>query len=419
MAIAAIPSYVPKPALAGASPGLRFGMYLQLWGEDSRTHVPNWETADVGYRASGPQQTERSFRDENKNSALRRALALGDGDLAVMKALLQRQRAAAKTFEANGNSLILETRSVSPFTTGLGNEHPLENGFAFLNPYGLPYLPGSGVKGVLRQAARELCDEGAGWTRETILALFGGEPGDTGEDPRRGALAFWDVIPQVAGDMLTVDVMTPHQSHYYQKGATPHESGQPTPIHFLTVPPGSDFVFHVQCDARFLARLAPELVADGRWCVLLESAFRHAFDWLGFGAKTAVGYGAMRIDEEAAKKREHEAEQVRAAQEAARLAAAEKARRDAALNALPPIQRQLREYLDAPRSDKSQSELTLLKEGITKQQWSGELKVAAAERIKALMVEAGTWRDRSEKKNPQKDFPHQDTLLVLKWLKRE
>jgi CRISPR-associated protein Cmr6 len=29
------------------------------------------------------------------------------------------------------------------------------------------------------------------------------------------------------------------------------------------------------------------------WKALLQSAFEHAFQWLGFGAKTAVGYGAM------------------------------------------------------------------------------------------------------------------------------
>ena len=52
--------------------------------------------------------------------------------------------------------LSLDATAIAPFTTGLGNEHPLENGFAFFNPYGLPYLAGSGVKGVLRQAAREL-----------------------------------------------------------------------------------------------------------------------------------------------------------------------------------------------------------------------------------------------------------------------
>lgn len=50
-------------------------------------------------------------------------------------------------------------------------EHLLENGFAFLNPYGLPYLPGSGVKGVLRQAAREV--DKKSWAVEAIIVLFG------------------------------------------------------------------------------------------------------------------------------------------------------------------------------------------------------------------------------------------------------
>jgi CRISPR-associated protein Cmr6 len=88
--------------------------------------------------------------------------------------------------------------------------------------------------------------------------------------------------------------MTPHQSHYYQRGETPHESGSPNPINFLTVPPGSEFAFHVQCNRPFLARIAPGLAKDDRWKALLEAAFVHAFAWLGFGAKTAVGYGAMR-----------------------------------------------------------------------------------------------------------------------------
>jgi CRISPR-associated protein Cmr6 len=40
---------------------------------------------------------------------------------------------------------------------------------------------------------------------------------------------------------------------------------------------------------------APDLLAEGEthWKTLLEAAFKHAFTWLGFGAKTAVGYGAM------------------------------------------------------------------------------------------------------------------------------
>lgn len=122
------------------------------------------------------------------------------------------------------------------------------------------------------------------------------------------------MIPQIAGESLLVEIMTPHQSHYYQIDKkknpqpphfqSPHDSGQPNPICFLTVPPGSQFTFHVVCDTAHLKWLtenkpdgAPDLFAEaeGRplWQKLLDAAFEHAFEWLGFGAKTAVGYGAM------------------------------------------------------------------------------------------------------------------------------
>src|SRR5438445_3538425 len=85
--------------------------------------------------------------------------------------------------------------------------------------------------------------------------------------------------------------MTPHQTHYYQGGEWPHESGQPNPIAFLTVPPGSRFTFHITCDRARLNKIAPNLGERELWKQLLERAFEHAFAWLGFGAKTAVGYG--------------------------------------------------------------------------------------------------------------------------------
>ncbi|MGC1955755.1 MAG: type III-B CRISPR module RAMP protein Cmr6 [Gammaproteobacteria bacterium] len=310
MAIAAVPQYLGTD-FSTAAPGHRFGMYLKLWGVDSKSKDMLWTTHDVNYRTAGPKREERPFKDENKTSALREALKLNDTDKKAMHALDTRQRQLAAFQESTGQLLSLEAIANAPFTTGLGNEHPLENGFAFLNPYGLPYLPGSGVKGVLRAAARELAARKfggtEGWTFETIEALFGreGEDGDT--EHQRGALMFWDVIPQIKGDSLKVEVMTPHQSHYYQKGESPHESGSPNPINFLTVPPGSGFVFHVQCNRTFIARIAPELVEDNRWKTVLTAAFTHAFDWLGFGAKTAVGYGAMeRLSDEEIEKARHE-----------------------------------------------------------------------------------------------------------------
>lgn len=256
--------------------------------------------------------------------------------------------------------------------------------------------------------------------RKLIEATLGLESGDGETQHVRGVLVFWDVIPQIKGDSLAVDIMTPHQSHYYQQkrdrkagdSTTPHDSGQPNPISFLTVPPGSGFAFHVQCDLAHLNRIAPELAVDGRWKTLLTAAFEHAFQWLGFGAKTAVGYGAMEEDPQARKREEQRKQAEAAAIQRAKVEAAHQA----ALAQMSPIDREIREYLDQ-RQDKNQPELNALLGALKKGQWSGESKVAVAERAKSMMQAAKKWKEKSEKKNPDKDHDYQDTLKVIAWLK--
>ena len=156
--------------------------------------------------------------------------------------------------------------------------------------------------------------------------LFGRETPAGDSDHLRGVLSFWDVIPKIQGNSLTVEIMTPHQGHYYQQksdrktgdSTSPHESGKPNPISFLTVPPGSGFAFHVACDLPRLQRLAPELAQDDRWKTLLTAAFEHAFEWLGFGAKTAVGYGAMQSLAQRERQKQERAQREAEAKELAR-----------------------------------------------------------------------------------------------------
>src|SRR5574337_1019316 len=333
MPIAAVPAYLGQD-FSHASPGLRFGMYLPLWGINRRSRELLWSTSDIDYAVRGQQREEREIKVENKTSALQQACNLTAHDKKIMQALARRQ---THTAQATSNVFTLDAIATAPFTTGLGNEHPLENGFAFLNPYGLPYLPGSGIKGVLRQAARELAGgdwgDTHGWSEEKIHllgcielpttdVLFGRETEGGDSDHVHGALSFWDAIPQIPGDHLAVDVMTPHQSHYYQQrkdrksgdSTSPHDSGAPNPISFLTLPPGTGFAFHVVCDVAHLTRLAPDLADSQRWQQLLTAAFEHAFEWLGFGAKTAVGYGAM----ESETQRQRKLEEARRQQEAAK-----------------------------------------------------------------------------------------------------
>ena len=278
--IAAIPGFIPKD-LKDAAPGHRFQLYLEHWqGANGNAFEP--------YKKSRPQgKDERAVFDRECAGVLRDLCALPPSSLNVLKGIRSRQQALSAHHGAN--AFRISTTSTAPFATGLGNEHPIENGFAFLTPYGLPYLAGSGVKGILRRAMQELRDDGVdAFTSEAINALFGPEIINQPQDAQRGALDFWDVFPNPAGGRLVVEIMTPHHGGYYQKDETPHDSGAPVPVSFLAVPAKSQFDFHVVCQPK---RLPASL--QNQWRALLDRAFQHAFEWVGFGAKTSVGYGAM------------------------------------------------------------------------------------------------------------------------------
>lgn len=287
---AAVPAYLGND-FSEAPPGHRFYLYLPLWGE--RWH--GLETTD---------------------ETLTPLARVGDDDRSRLKALADRQKAFT-----DDATLIQPADAVAPFTTGLGMEHPLENGFAFLTPYGLPYLPGSSVKGVLRQAARELsphvdspgpdfADPDWQWGEAALEALFGSAGEEAGEEAphrERGALICRDVYPVLPSEAdLRWEIMTPHHASYYQgknevsedeKIRVPHDNEAPVPILFLTLPPGTRFDFRVDADRARLRQRTPELLADDPatdpWRELVGELFEHAFEWLGFGAKTSVGYGAM------------------------------------------------------------------------------------------------------------------------------
>ncbi|MCU0755091.1 MAG: type III-B CRISPR module RAMP protein Cmr6 [Xanthomonadales bacterium] len=320
MTIAAVPGYLQTAYntlvdAAAVTTAQRFGLLFPAWNQQWNKETA---TRDVWTRTCVWGGPAKEFVAAFNRRQRMLAVTLGDG------------------------AFQLPAVSSSPFTTGLGNEHPLENGFAFLNPYGVPYLAGSGVKGVLRRAAQELMElEDSAWkhapagsvqiskterlTLSALEVLFGREPGKNETEHVRGVLSFWDVVPEIEGKKLRVDVMTPHQSHYYfdkrdpksGNSVSPHDSGQPNPITFLTMPPGSKFGFTVVCDLPRLERLAPELHRDDRWKALVSECLHYAFDWLGFGAKTAVGYGAMRLDEAAVIRAEAQATQARLAAEEA------------------------------------------------------------------------------------------------------
>lgn len=360
MGVAAVPAYLSKhlPETHGVTtetiaPGHRFSFLFPIWNKNG------WVQDDKG-----------------KTEAVKKVVSISKKTWELIEALSQRQAHLSNLAKSDSKSF--EAISTAPFITGIGNEHPLENGFSFLSPYGLPYLPASAVKGTLRRAAENLAlgayGERGGWEPLYVWLLFGFEgssaylngPPERAPDkmveeiaaqhqqlylrqvdsnqfdeqsllfylgsvlnsellcvykhqPRQflldlalpkghkeeigpllrdkihsqGACVFWDVYPRLVdhqgrGELFKLEILTPHHSAYYQHAAAPADCEQPLPNPFLTVAPGCRFIFNVSCEP---TKLPPTL--REKWRGLLETAFDHTFAWLGFGAKTAVGYGQM------------------------------------------------------------------------------------------------------------------------------
>ncbi|WP_437207034.1 type III-B CRISPR module RAMP protein Cmr6 [Planctomicrobium sp. SH664] len=180
--------------------------------------------------------------------------------------------------EKSLNGVCVQLHSESRFVTGLGQEHPVENGFAWHPTLGVPYLPGSGIKGLLRAWARDWEDDQE--RRSQIDAILGAGDIKDNQKGKVGSVIIFDALP-TRSVRLEADVMTPHYDDYYQKGHIPGDWISPVPIPFLVVAVGTPFLFS----------FATRTPAANEYLPIVEDWLKAALQWLGAGAKTSVGYG--------------------------------------------------------------------------------------------------------------------------------
>ena len=172
----------------------------------------------------------------------------------------------------------IELVTESRFVTGLGREHPIENGFAWHHVLGVPYLPGSSVKGLVRAWAESWLEDKPSPDIHRILGRLENNDGNV------GSVIFFEAIP-MHPVRLEKDVMTPHYGPYYQEGEIPGDWHSPTPIPFLVVAEGQTFTFAVAPSSRGRSdQFKKDSDTAHEW-------LQNALEWLGAGAKTAVGYG--------------------------------------------------------------------------------------------------------------------------------
>jgi CRISPR-associated protein Cmr6 len=158
----------------------------------------------------------------------------------------------------------------------LGADSVLETNIALHHTYGVPYIPGSALKGLASHFADQyLADDAWRKGKSGHLTLFG----DTNQ---AGCVTFFDAlyIPNsVKGNkMLFKDVITVHHKEYYQSGSQPPADWDGTTIiPFLTA-----------TGSYLLALAGP----DG-WVEKAYDILRLALEKEGIGAKTSSGYGRM------------------------------------------------------------------------------------------------------------------------------
>lgn len=380
-------------------------MTLPLYRQDTPPEFANDGHRGLWYERFFDRYDANWSVPEDGKSGWVRDNAKPTGERAALEAATIRHLALITALQGRGGVFATDWH----FATGLGLPHPVENGLAWHPTLGVPYLAGSGVKGLVK-AWVEIWDESlSDEQRQTRLQNWFGTP------EQAGRFLFFDALP-IEPVTLSADVMTPHMGKWYEQGGEitdwrrqperiPADWHAPVPVPFLVVK-----------KAKLLFGIAPRQLAFADELPAIFAALKQALAWLGAGAKTAAGYGLMQFDEHADADLRERIEQERQRQRKAAEDKRREAERKAELESMEPFERKLVELAEA-RPDKGQSEIVYLIGLMKQDHWQGAEQQRVARWLAQRMQEAGEWKPETNKKNASGDKKHQRTLLVMGWLK--
>ncbi|MCI5222193.1 MAG: type III-B CRISPR module RAMP protein Cmr6 [Candidatus Electrothrix sp. AR4] len=204
--------------------------------------------------------------------------------------MVERQEQLARNLCGPDQKPTLFVKTDWRFVSGLGSGHPYETGFIWHRTLGVPYLPGSSVKGLMRAWTGDWREED-----DRVKYLFGSDPDrEKEESADTGALIVFDALP-ITPPKLELDILNPHYGPYYESNGEkpPADYHNPVPVFFLTVASGQAF--------RFCLAPRPGTGTDSDVKEGLE-LLKEALETLGAGGKTAVGYGTFQLDTKAMEK---------------------------------------------------------------------------------------------------------------------
>lgn len=168
-----------------------------------------------------------------------------------------------------------EMKIANRLLIGLNGGGALETGCSVSQTYGMPYLPGSSVKGVAHVYTKESPN-----ANPFVLAeLFGCEPDKEEKLGLSGVVAFHDAWWVPDKKPFVMDVVTPHHPAYYTSEGKQAATDLDSPV--------PNAIIGVQGSFRFTLEGPPE------WTKLAKRLLELALAERGIGAKTAAGYGYM------------------------------------------------------------------------------------------------------------------------------
>ena len=219
------------------------------------------------------------------------------GQSRQLKSFIKRQYSLVKQLQGSSQRYKTDWH----FVTGMGNSHPVENGFSWHSTQGVPYIAGSAVKGLVRAWVELNEDKLEDVDKRARLKRWFGTETKEEVAEQAGAFIFFDAIPEQRPSLMA-DIMTPHMGDWYADGAkgnpnnakaVPADWHEPIPVAFLAVKQ-AQFIFSIaprkaQTDESEKERQDAQLKA-------VFEALEQALEWLGSGGKTGAGYGYMSRD---------------------------------------------------------------------------------------------------------------------------
>lgn len=180
---------------------------------------------------------------------------------------------------------------------GLGGESVLETDLTLHTLYGMPYIPGSALKGLTRAYVAQEKSEyyiAASHDEQKMVPSKDDEHDHKdikrifGTQERSGTVIFFDALPLDGNARFELDIMNPHYPDYYQtlqqdKPKPPTNDQSPIPIPFLTIA-NTTFAFAV-------AAVNSQHTND---VALVREWLQEALEKYGVGGKTSAGYGYFR-----------------------------------------------------------------------------------------------------------------------------